>query len=134
MNYWLVKSEPGAYSWDDFVKLGKDHWDGVRNYQARNNMKLMKIDDEVLFYHSVKEKQVVGLAKVVKEYYQDPTTDDDRWVVVDLVPLRKLDKPVTLAEIKADDRLGGFALIKNSRLSVMPVAKPHFDIIISKSK
>ncbi len=134
MNYWLVKSEPGAYSWDDFVKLGRDHWDGVRNYQARNNMKLMKIGDEVLFYHSVKEKQVVGLAKVVKEYYQDPTTDDDRWVVVDLVPVRKLDKPITLSEIKADDRLEGFALIKNSRLSVMPVAEHHFDIIIGKSK
>ena len=133
MNYWLVKSEPSAYSWDDLVKLGRDHWDGVRNYQARNNMKLMKEGDEVLFYHSVKGKEVVGIAKVVKEYYQDPTTDDDRWVVVDLVPLRKLDKPVTLEQIKADDRLSEFALLRNSRLSVMPVAADHYDIILEKS-
>lgn len=130
MNYWLVKSEPGAYSWDDFVKLGRDHWDGVRNYQARNNMKLMKVGDEVLFYHSIVGKQVVGIAKVVKEFYPDPTTDDDRWVVVDLVPVRKLEKPVTLAQIKADENLEGFALIKNSRLSVMPVAKEHYHIVL----
>ena len=133
MNYWLVKSEPGAYSWDDFVKLGRDHWDGVRNYQARNNMKLMKVGDEVFFYHSVNEKQVVGIAKVVKEFYQDPTTEDDRWVVVDLVPVRKLEKPVTLSQIKADEKLEGFALIKNSRLSVMPVDKNHYKIILEKS-
>ena len=133
MNYWLVKSEPGAYSWDDFVNLGRDHWDGVRNYQARNNMKLMKVGDEVLFYHSVVDKQVVGIAKVVKEFYQDPTTDDERWVVVDLVPVRKLDKPVTLAQIKADEKLEGFALIKNSRLSVMPVDKDNYHIILEKS-
>lgn len=133
MNYWLVKSEPGAYSWDDFVKLGRDHWDGVRNYQARNNMKLMKMGDEVLFYHSVNEKAVIGIAKVVKEFYQDPTTEDDRWVVVDLVPVKKLEKPVTLAQIKADEKLEAFALIKNSRLSVMPVAKDHYQIILKKS-
>lgn len=133
MNYWLVKSEPGAYSWDDFVKLGRDHWDGVRNYQARNNMKLMKVGDEVLFYHSVKDKQVVGIAKVAREYYPDPTTDDDRWVVVDLVPVKKLEKPVTLAQIKADENLEGFALIKNSRLSVMPVSKEHYQVIINKN-
>ena len=132
MNYWLVKSEPGAYSWDDFVKLGRDHWDGVRNYQARNNMKLMNIGDEVLFYHSVHEKQVVGVAKVVKEFYQDPTTDDDRWIVVDLVPVRKLEHPVSLAQIKADEKFKGFALINNSRLSVMPVANEHYKIIIEK--
>lgn len=133
MNYWLIKSEPGAYSWDDFVKLGRDHWDGVRNYQARNNMKSMKVGDEALFYHSVNEKQVVGVAKVVKEYYQDPTTDDDRWVVVDLVPVRKLEKPVTLAQIKADEKLEGMALIKNSRLSVMPVSEVHYQVILDKS-
>ena len=132
MNYWLVKSEPGAYSWDDFVKLGRDHWDGVRNYQARNNMKLMNIGDEVLFYHSVHEKQVVGVAKVVKEFYQDPTTDDDRWVVVDLVPARKLEHPVSLAQIKADEKFKGFALINNSRLPVMPVANEHYKLIIEK--
>ena len=134
MNYWLVKSEPGAYSWDDLVKLGRDHWDGVRNYQARNNMKLMKIGDEVLFYHSVNEKQVVGIAKVVKEFYQDPTTDDDRWVVVDLVPLRKLERPVTLGQIKSDARLEGIALVKNSRLSVMPISEEQYQIILDLGK
>lgn len=133
MNYWLVKSEPGAYSWDDFVKLGRDHWDGVRNYQARNNMKLMKIGDQVFFYHSVKEKQVVGIAEVVREFYQDPTTEDDRWVVVDLIPVKKLEKPVTLDQIKSDEKLEGFALINNSRLSVMPVAQEHYQIILDKS-
>jgi len=133
MNYWLVKTEPGAYSWDDFVKKGRDHWDGVRNYKARNNRKLMREGDQALFYHSVKARQVVGIAKVVREYYQDPTTEDDRWVVVDLEPVKKLDKPVSLAQIKADERLEGIALIKNSRLSVMPVDKAHFDIIVSKS-
>lgn len=134
MNYWLVKSEPGTYSWDDFVKKGIDHWDGVRNYQARNNMKEMRKGDEVLFYHSVKDKEVVGIAKVVKEHYPDPTTNDDRWVVVDLAPLRKLAKPVSLDQIKKDTRLEGIALIRNSRLSVMPVAKEHYDIIISTSE
>ena len=133
MKYWLVKSEPGAYSWDDFVKLGKDHWDGVRNYQARNNMKLMSVGDEVLFYHSVNEKQVVGIAKVVKEFYQDPTTEDERWVVVDLVPIRKLNNPVTLGQIKTDTRLESIALIKNSRLSVMPIEVDHYNIILEKS-
>jgi predicted RNA-binding protein with PUA-like domain len=133
MNYWLVKTEPGTYSWNDFVKLGRDKWDGVRNYQARNNLKLMRLDDEVLFYHSVNDKEVVGIAKVVREYYPDPTVDDDRWVVVDLAPVRKLDKPVTLAQIKEDDMLEGLALIKNSRLSVMPVRRDHYDIILSKS-
>jgi predicted RNA-binding protein with PUA-like domain len=133
MNYWLVKTEPGTYSWDDFVKRGKDHWDGVRNYQARNNLKAMKEGDEVLFYHSVNDKEVVGVARVVKEHYPDPTTDDDRWVVVDLAPVRKLDKPVTLSEIKADPRLEGLALIKHSRLSVIPVDRAHYDLIISKS-
>ena len=133
MNYWLVKSEPGAYSWDDLVSLGKDHWDGVRNYQARNNLKLMKVGDEVLFYHSVNEKQVVGIAKVEKEFYQDPTTDDERWVVVDLVPVRRLNKPVTLAQIKSENSLEGFALIKNSRLSVMPVDEQHYKTILKMS-
>ena len=133
MNYWLVKSEPTAYSWDDLVSLGRDHWDGVRNYQARNNLKLMREGDEVLFYHSVNEKQVVGIAKVVREYYPDPTTDDDRWVVVDLAPVRKLDKPVTLAEIKSESSLKGFALIKNSRLSVMPVDEQHYKVILKMS-
>ena len=133
MNYWLVKSEPETYSWDDFVKKGRDHWDGVRNYQARNNLKAMKEGDLVLFYHSVNEKSVVGLAKVVKEFYQDPTTDDENWVVVDLAPVEKLKKPVSLAEIKSDPMMSEFLLVRNPRLSVMPVKKEIFDAIISKS-
>ena len=134
MNYWLVKSEPEAYSWDDFVKLGRDHWDGVRNYQARNNMKLMKVDDLVLFYHSGSSRSVVGISKVVKEFYQDPTTTDERWVVVDLIPVEKLEREVTLAEIKADERLRDIHLIKNSRLSVMPLPKGVYDIILEKAQ
>ncbi len=134
MNYWLIKSEPNTYSWDDFVKLGKDHWDGVRNYQARNNMKTMKVGDMALFYHSVKEKSVVGIAEVVTEHYPDPTTSDDRWVVVDFVPVRKLKSPVTLDQIKADDRLSQMVLVRNSRLSVQPVKKEEFDIILGMSE
>jgi len=134
MNYWLVKSEPGTYSWDDFVKLGRDHWDGVRNYQARNNMKAMQEGDLVLFYHSVSEKAVVGTCKVVREYYQDPTTDDERWVVVDLVPVSPLKNKVTLKQIKADERLQNIALIKQSRLSVMPIKQEEYDIILALSE
>ncbi|MDN5216451.1 EVE domain-containing protein [Fulvivirgaceae bacterium BMA12] len=130
MNYWLIKSEPNTYSWDDFVKLKRDHWDGVRNYQARNNMQAMKKGDLALFYHSVNEKSVVGIAEVVKEFYPDPTTDDDRWVVVDVVPKEKLKKPVTLAQIKEDKRLENMVLVKNSRLSVQPVRKEEFDIVV----
>ncbi len=130
MRYWLIKSEPGTYSWDDFVKLGRDHWDGVRNYQARNNMKDMKVGDLALFYHSVKEKSVIGIAEVVREFYPDPTIDDDRWVVVDFVPVEKLNQPVTLDQIKADERLSQMVLVNNSRLSVQPVAKEEFDIVV----
>ena len=134
MNYWLIKSEPNEYSWDDLVKLGRDHWDGVRNYAARLHMKNMKVGDWAFFYHSVNEKSIVGIAECVREYYPDPTTDDDRWVVVDFVPKQKLKRPVTLAEIKADDRLSEMALIKISRLSVQPVAKEEFDIIMEKAE
>lgn len=130
MKYWLIKSEPGTYSWDDFVKLGRDHWDGVRNYQARNNMKEMKVGDLALFYHSVNEKSIIGIAEIVREHYPDPTIDDDRWVVVDVVPVKKLKNPVTLDQVKADERLSQMVLVKNSRLSVQPVAKEEFDIII----
>ncbi|CAE7681643.1 Thyn1 [Symbiodinium microadriaticum] len=134
MNYWLIKSEPNTYSWDDFVKLGRDHWDGVRNYQARNNMKNMKEGDLALFYHSVNEKSVIGVAKVVREFYQDPTTDDERWVVVDFVPEYKLNRSISLEEIKSDDRLSEMVLVRNSRLSVQPVKKEEFDIIIGKGE
>ena len=134
MNYWLLKTEPGTFSWDDLVKKGKDHWDGVRNYQARNNLKAMKVGDLALFYHSVNEKAVVGIAKIVKEYYQDPTTDDPNWVVVDVEPVEKLKKPVTLAQIKSDPMMTDFLLVRNPRLSVMPVKKEIYDAILAKSK
>ncbi|MFN3555292.1 MAG: EVE domain-containing protein [Bacteroidales bacterium] len=130
MNYWLVKSEPDAYSWDRFVKEGKAIWDGVRNYQARNNLKAMKKGDLVLFYHSVSDKEVVGYAEVVKEHYPDPTTDDHRWVVVEMVPREALAKPVALAMIKSDERLENIALVKQARLSVMPLKQEEFDTIL----
>lgn len=130
MNYWLIKSEPNTYSWDDFVALGRDHWDGVRNYAARLHMMNMKVDDLALFYHSVNEKSVIGVAKVVREHYPDPTTDDDRWVVVDLVPVEKLKNPVTLEQIKKDDRLKDMVLVNNTRLSVQPVKAAEFDIVV----
>ena len=131
MNYWLVKSEPFKYSWDDFVKEGKSVWDGVRNYQARNNMKEMKKGDWVFFYHSNEGMEVIGLAEVKREFFQDPTTEDPRWVVVEIVPIKKLNKTVTLKMMKSDDRLSNLALIKQSRLSVTPVGKQEFDIILS---
>ena len=134
MNYWLIKSEPNTYSWDDLVKLERDHWDGVRNYQARNNIREMKVGDLCLFYHSVNDKEVVGIAKVVSEPYQDPTTEDDRWSVVDVVPELKLKKPVHLSHIKADNRLSEMVLVKNSRLSVQPVKKEEFDIVLELSE
>ena len=130
MNYWLVKSEPDAYSWERFTKEGKTMWEGVRNYQARNNLREMKKDDLVLFYHSVSDKEVVGIAKVVKEHYPDPTADDDRWSVVDLVPVNALQKPVTLDQVKKDERLENVALVKQSRLSVMPLKREEFDAIV----
>jgi len=130
MNYWLVKSEPFKYSWDDLVKDGSTYWDGVRNYQARNNLKLMKKGDLVLYYHSNEGKEVVGVARVVEEFYQDPTIDDDRWVVVDIEPVNKLSNPVSLSDIKTDKRLQKIPLITQSRLSVMPILKKDFDTIV----
>jgi predicted RNA-binding protein with PUA-like domain len=130
MNYWLMKTEPGTYSWDDLVKDKRTHWDGVRNYQARNNMREMKVGDMALYYHSVNEKCVKGIVKIVKESYQDPTTEDKNWVVVDIEPIEPLKNPVTLANVKADERLSQMVLVKNSRLSVQPVRKEEFDLII----
>lgn len=130
MNYWLVKSEPGAYSWQQFLKEGKAVWDGVRNYQARNNLRQMKKNDLVLFYHSVNEKQVMGIARVSREHYPDPTTSDTRWLVVELVPAGELSQPVTLEEIKKDPRLENISLIRQSRLSVMPLKAEEFDAIV----
>lgn len=134
MNYWLIKSEPNEYSYDDLVKLGKDHWDGVRNYAARNHMKAMKKGDLAFFYHSVKEKSIVGIAECITEYYPDPTTDDNRWVVVDFAPKQKLKKPVSLDEIKQEEFLKDMILLKISRLSVQPVKKEEFDYIIKMSE
>ena len=129
MRYWLVKSEPGSWSWDDHVKVGVEPWNGVRNYQAANNMKAMKIGDKVFFYHSVKEKQIVGIVEVVKEYYPDPSDASGRFGMVDFKALKPVPKPVTLANIKADERLHDLALIRQSRLSVVPVDKASWDII-----
>ena len=134
MNYWLAKSEPFKYSWDDFLKDGSTYWDGVRNYQARNNLKAMKVKDKVFFYHSNEGLQVVGVAEVIKEHYQDPTTDDQRWVVVDLKPVDTLKNPVTLAQIKQEPSLKEIPLVKQGRLSVMPLNKKEFDKILAMSK
>ena len=130
MAYWLVKSEPNTYGWDQFQKDGKTVWDGVRNYAARLHLKAMKKDDEVLFYHSNEGLEIVGIAKVIKEHYQDPTTDDDAWVAVDLKPLKKLKKPVSLPLIKKDKRLADMALIRLGRLSVQPVKDSEWKIIM----
>ncbi len=128
--YWLVKSEPSAYSWDDLVREGEDLWDGVRNHQARNNLNSMKLGDLILFYHSVDAREVVGIARVTREGYPDPTTDDPRWVAVDLEPVRPLNKPVTLGQIKNDAALEDVALIRQSRLSVVPLRRPEFQHIL----
>jgi predicted RNA-binding protein with PUA-like domain len=130
MNYWLVKSEPFKYSWDQFVKDGKTFWDGVRNYAARNNLKAMKKGDQVFFYHSNEGLEIVGIAEVAKEHYQDPTTTDPNWVVVDLKPLKPLKKPVTLAQVKADKRLANLQLVRLGRLSVSAVTPEEHKIIM----
>lgn len=128
--HWLVKSEPFKYSWDKFNEDKRTFWDGVRNYQARNNLKAMKEGDLVLFYHSNEGKNVVGIAKVVKEFYQDPTTDDANWVVVDLAPVEALKNPVSLEQIKAEESLKDISLVRQGRLSVMPLKAEEFDKIL----
>lgn len=130
MAYWLVKSEPFKYSWDQFVKDKKTFWDGVRNYGARNNLRSMKKDDLVLFYHSNEGVELVGIAKVVKESYQDPTTEETAWVVVDLKPVKKLNKPVTLKQIKAEPGLQEMDLVRLGRLSVQTVKEHEWAIIM----
>jgi len=130
MNYWLVKSEPHKYSWEKFNQDGRTFWDGVRNYQARNNLKEMKEGDLVLFYHSNEGKAVVGIAKVIKEFYQDPTTTDPNWVVVDLEPIESLKNAVTLERVKADEQLKDIGLVRQGRLSVMGLKRHEFDRII----
>ena len=133
MKYWLLKSEPDAWSWDNQVKEGASMWDGVRNYQARNNLKEMKKNDLCFFYHSVTEKSIVGIVKVVKEYYLDPTDKTERFVVVDVKATKKLKNPVSLDQIKENNKLKDIALVKQSRLSVMPLKKTEWDIIIKMS-
>jgi predicted RNA-binding protein with PUA-like domain len=130
MAYWLIKSEPFKYSWDQFVKDKQTFWDGVRNYAARNNLRAMKKGDEVLFYHSNEGVEIVGIAKVAKEFYQDPTTEDEAWVVVDFKPYKKLKKPVTLAQVKADPRLANMDLVRLGRLSVQTVKDDEWKIIM----
>ena len=133
MKYWLVKSEPFKYSWNMMLKDKVTYWDGVRNYQARNNLKSMKKGDFVMFYHSNEGKEIVGITKVVKEFYQDPTTNDDRWVVVDLKVFKSLKRSISLQEIKGDNKLTDIGLIKQSRLSVMEISTQHYDHIIKLS-
>ena len=127
---WMAKSEPETYSWDDFVRDGRTDWTGVRNFQARNNLKQMKIGDRVLFYHSGTGKCVVGIAEVAKAAYPDPTADDPQWVAVDLKPLKPLKAEVQLAAIRYNPKLSNLPLIRQSQLSVMPLTKDEFDVIV----
>ncbi|HEY5749947.1 MAG TPA: EVE domain-containing protein [Chryseolinea sp.] len=132
MNYWLMKTEPSTFSWDDLVRDKKTGWDGVRNFQARNNLKAMKKGDLAFIYHSMEDKAVVGIAKITKENYPDPKDKD--WVAVEISPEKKLKRPITLAEVKADKRLVDMVLVKSSRLSVQPVTAAEFDMIVALSE
>lgn len=134
MNYWLIKSEPNTYSFDQMKSDKKTLWDGVRNYQARNFMREMKKGDIALFYHSGKDRQVVGEVEIVKEHYQDPTTDNDNWVAVDVKYKRILKSPVNLSDVKSKETLSEMHLVRNSRLSVSPVKKREYDMIIGMSE
>ena len=130
MAYWLIKSEPAKYSWDQFEKDGKTFWDGIRNYAARNNLRAMQKGDEVLFYHSNEGLEIVGIAKVIKEHYQDPTTTEEAWLVVDLKPVKKLKNAVPLIEMKKDKRLAGMDLLRLGRLSVQSVKENEWKVIM----
>jgi predicted RNA-binding protein with PUA-like domain len=129
-SFWLVKQEPSSYSWSDFVAEGETSWTGVRNYTARNNLRKMRTRDEVLFYHSGDDKAVIGIAKVTRTAYPDLTAKEDDWSTVDLAPVKPLRRPVTLREVKANPRLKGIPLVRQSRLSVMPVAESEFREIV----
>jgi len=133
MNYWILKSEPIKYSFDKFIEDGRTVWDGVRNYQARNNLREMKSGDLCCFYHSNDGKEIVGIAKVVKEFYQDPTTPDPNWVVVEIEPVEKLKHPVTLKQMKKEPNLQNLGLIRQGRLSVIHIKKEEFDFILEIS-
>lgn len=126
MAYWLMKSEPGSWSWDDQVKKGVEHWDGVRNHQASNNMKAMKLGDRAFFYHSGEERQIVGVVEIVREYYPDHTDPSGRFGMVDVKAVKPVATPVTLAAIKAEPALADLALVRQSRLSVVPVSPEHW--------
>ena len=130
MNYWLIKSEPFKFSWDQLVNEKKTYWDGVRNYLARNYLKAMKKGDKIFFYHSNEGLEIVGIVKVIKEFYQDPTTPEPAWVVVDIAPVKKLKKPITLTQIKAEKDLQEMSLIKSMRLSVQPVREEEWNKIL----
>lgn len=129
MAYWLMKTEPSSWSWDDQVKKGVEHWNGVRNYQANNNMKAMKCGDQAFFYHSVKEKAIVGIVEIVKEHYPDPSDKTGRFGMVDVKTIKPVKNPVTLADIKAEPKLQDMALLKQSRLSVSPVTEEEWETI-----
>ena len=128
-NYWLVKQEPEAYSWDDFVRERGTSWTGVRNYAARNNLRAMRKGDEVFYYHSVSDKAVIGIAEVTREAFPDPTAQEGDWSAVELQPVKALKKPVTLERIKQEPKLRDIALLRNSRLSVQPLGKAEFELI-----
>jgi len=134
MAYWLIKSDPETYSWDDLIQDSFTDWDGVRNYQARNNLRIMKKGDLVLFYHSQIERAIIGIVKISKESFQDKTTSDEKWVAVEIKPLKKLKTPVSLELIKKTEELSNIALIKQSRLSVMPITDKEYNIILSMGK
>ena len=136
MAYWLFKSEPSTWSWDDQLAKGEEgeEWDGVRNYQARNHMREMKVGDRGFFYHSQKDKEIVGIVEVIAEVHQDSTTDDERWECVDIKAISSVPEPVTLAQIKADGRLDEMVLVKNTRLSVQPVSESEWRIICNMAK
>ncbi len=129
MNYWLMKTEPGTYSWEDLERDKNATWDGVRNFQARNNLKAMKKGDRALIYHSGEGKEVIGIAKIARECFPDPSAPD--WVAVEIVPEKKLKHPVTLAQVKANKQLEKMVLVKTSRLSVQPVKKEEFEMMLS---
>ena len=132
-NYWLVKTEPNAYSWDDLVNDKWTYWDGVRNYESRNNLRKMVEGDQLLYYHSGKEMAVVGIAEVTREHYQDPTTEDTRWSAVDIKPIQPLPEAVTLKQIKRDARLAEMQLVRRGRLSVTPVTETEYGIVLAMS-
>lgn len=132
--YWLMKSEPNKYSWDDLVKDGQTFWDGVRNYEARNNLAGMQVGDLALYYHSNIGKEIVGVARITRTAYQDPTTKDERWVVVDIEPVVPFKQPVTLAEVKADGALREIQLVRRGRLSVVPVTTEEFRHLLKCGK